>query len=503
MTIGKLYSASFGLLADLYELTMAYGYWKSGLDKYEAVFHLNFRHRPFNGGFAISAGLEMVIAFLNSFHFSKDDTAYLSHLVGDDNEPLFHPDFLKYLEALTFSCDMYAVPEGTAVFPYEPLLRIQGPLLQCQLLESALLNMINFQTLIATKAARICIAARDDPVIEFGIRRAQGIDGAISASRAAYIGGCQATSNVLAGKLFNIPVKGTQAHSWIMAFDNEFESFKVYADAMPNNCVFLVDTYNTIEGVKNAIAAGKILREQGKNFAGIRLDSGDLAYLSIESRKLLDEAGFKDTHILASNELDEIIISDLLRQGAKISVWGVGTNLVTAKDQPALDGVYKLSALRRPGGEWRYKVKLSEQMIKVTNPGILQVRRYIENNEYIADAICDINTPSKPGCCVIIDPLDITKQKYLSDKYPYKELLEPIFKEGKQVYELPTLQDIQQRAKNELNHFHQGIKRFIHPHQYPVGLEKNLYNLKITLIREIRRRGQRDYESVDSGGFTK
>ena len=318
------------LLTDLYQLTMACGYWKSGRAEREAVFHLFFRHSPFQCGFTLTAGLAPTIEFLQSFRFTKDDLAFLSTLRGNDDQPLFDRGFLDYLETLRFSCDVDAIPEGTAVFPQEPLLRIQGPILQCQLFETALLNPINFQWLIATKAARVCLAARGEPVLEFGLRRAQGVDGALAASRAAYIGGCAATSNVLAAKLYGIPVRGTHAHSWVMSFDDEREAFRAYAEAMPNNCVFLVDTYNTLEGVRRAVEVGRLLRERGHEMVGIRLDSGDLAWLSVEARKILDAAGFPNAVIVASNDLDEHIIASLKEQGAMINVWGVGTKLVTA-----------------------------------------------------------------------------------------------------------------------------------------------------------------------------
>lgn len=480
----NLYKQSLTLLTDLYQLTMSYGYWKAGLDKKEAVFHLFFRKRPFHGGFTITAGLEAVINYLKDFRFDESDLAYLATLKGADDQPLFDPLFFDYLANLKFSCDLDAIPEGNVVFPYEPLIRVKGPLIQCQLLESTLLNLINFPTLIATKAARICIAAQGDSVLEFGLRRAQGVDGALTASRAAYIGGCEGTSNVLAGKMFGIPVRGTHSHSWIMVFDDEKESFQTYAEQLPSNCVFLVDTYNTIEGVKKAIEVGKWLKQNGKKMLGIRLDSGDLAYLSIKSRALLDEAGFHDAHILASNELDETIISELKRQGACITVWGVGTNLVTAGSQPALDGVYKLSAIRNPGEEWKYKLKLSEQMIKISNPGILQVKRYTKD-VYVADAIYDtqlgINHKS-----AFIDPLDPTRQRFVHKNWQAKDLLVPIFKEGKCVYDSPSLKDIRATTQKELSHFQSGIKRFINPHEYPVGMEKSLYDHKVNLITDIR-----------------
>ncbi|MBS4169287.1 nicotinate phosphoribosyltransferase [Parachlamydia sp. AcF125] len=487
-----IYNQSMSLLTDLYQLTMGYGYWKAGLDNKEAVFHLFFRRPPFQGGFTIAAGLAYVIDYLANFHFDSSDLQYLASLKNPDDGPLFEEKFFDYLATLRFNCSLDAVPEGTVVFPYEPLIRVQGPLIMCQLLEGPLLNLINFSSLIATKAARMCIAAEGEPVLEFGLRRAQGVDGALTASRAAYIGGCESTSNLLAGKLFGIPVKGTHSHSWVMAFGDELEAFQTYARCLPGNCVFLVDTYDSIEGVKKAIEVGKWLRAQGKKLLGIRLDSGDLAYLSILSRRLLDEAGFTETPIFASNELDETVIAELKRQGAQISVWGVGTNLVTAKGQPALDGVYKLSAIRDPGKNWDYKLKLSEQMMKVSNPGILQVRRYSKAQENMADVIYDIHSDMSKKC-YMIDPFDPTRQRILSPNLPYEDLLIPIFQEGKQVYESPSLGEIRKRTQSQLLKFPVGVKRFLNPHQYAVGMEKTLYEKKVHLIQTIRSAMSRDF----------
>lgn len=486
MLIPHIYGQSIALLTDLYQLTMSYGYWKMGLSSKEAVFHLFFRKNPFKGGFTIAAGLEAVICFLDNFHFDESDLQYLSTITGVDDKPIFPNDFLQYLGKLKFSCDVDAVPEGTVVFPFEPMLRIQGPLIECQILESILLNLINFPSLIATKAARVCLAAQGEQVLEFGLRRAQGIDGALTASRASYIGGCHATSNVLAGKLFGIPVRGTHSHSWVMAFEEEVEAFQAYAKALPNHCIFLVDTYDSIEGVKKAIEVGKWLKSQGKRMIGIRLDSGDLADLSIKSRALLDNAGLTDAAIFASNDLDETVITELKRQGALINLWGVGTSLVTAKDQSALDGVYKLSAIRDPGGAWQYKLKLSEQMTKVSNPGILQVRRYHTNSENVCDAIYDLNLPLK-NHYPIIDPLDPTKQKTIKPELDSYDLLVPIYRQGKRVYELPSLNSIRQNTQRELSQFPIGIKRFLNPHQYVVGMEKSLYDMKIDLIKKVRK----------------
>lgn len=473
------------LLTDFYQLSMAYGYWKAGIQNREAVFQLFFRRLPFKGGFAVASGLEAAISYLEGFRFSEEDIHYLSTLKTALGSPFFSPDFFQFLLDLRFECDLDAMPEGTVTFPHEPLLRIKGPLLQCQLLETPLLNLINFPTLIATKAARVCLAAAGDSVFEFGLRRAQGIDGALTASRSAYIGGCAATSNVLAGKLYGIPVAGTHSHSWVMVFDDELEAFECYVHQLPENCVFLVDTYNSLKGVQNAITAAKWLKEKGYRFLGIRLDSGDLAYLSIQARKMLDQAGFQEAKIFASNELDEVVISELKRQGAQIAVWGVGTHLVTGGSQSALDGVYKLSAIRDLKGNWQYKLKLSEQMVKVSNPGILQVRRFKMGEEYVADAIYDVNYPIE-GDCHVVDPLDPTKDKVLAHGASWEDLLVPIFRKGKLVYQLPELVSIQERTRQELAKFPVGIKRFLNPHQYEVGMEKKIYDIKVQLIKNIR-----------------
>jgi len=483
---------SLALLTDFYQLTMAYAYWKTGIQDTESVFHLFFRKKPFQGGFTVSAGLHSVIDYIQNFRFDGSDISYLASLKETDGAAIFEPGFLKYLEDLRFTVDLDAMAEGTVVFPYEPIIRVQGPLLQCQLLESPLLNLINFPTLIATKAARICLAAKGDPVLEFGMRRAQGIDGALTASRAAYIGGCSVTSNVLAGKTWGIPVKGTHAHSWVMAFDDELEAFDTYAKSQPSNCVFLVDTYDSLEGIKNAIKVGNWLKSIGKKFLGIRLDSGDLAYLSIRGRKMLDEAGFPDAQIIASNELDENLISDLKNQGAKINVWGVGTNLVTGKAQAALDGVYKMSAIRDAQGNWKYKMKLSEHMQKISNPGILQVRRYFSQIENVADVIYDTSTDLDKGC-LIIDPLDVTRKKRLAPELNFQDLLQPILKQGKMVYQEPSLDEVRSWAMRSLSFFDDSIKRLHYPHLYPVGMEKNLYDLKLRMINEARNQSHLDF----------
>lgn len=473
------------LLTDLYQLTMAYGYWKKGMLDYEAVFHLFFRQHPFNGGYTVSCGLSDAIDYLQNFRFRRDDLDYLAGLVGSDGEPLFEQAFLNHLQRLEFDCDVDAIPEGTVVFPHEPLVRITGPLLQSQLLETGLLNILNFQTLIATKSARICLAAKNAPVLEFGLRRAHGPDGALAASRAAYIGGCSATSNVLAGKVFGIPVRGTHAHSWVMCFANELDAFEAFAETMPGNCTLLVDTYDSLEGVRHAIEAGRKLREMGKELLGIRLDSGDLAYLSIQARKMLDAAGFEATRILASNDLDEHIISSLSEQGALIDQWGVGTKLITAFDQPALGGVYKLGAIRTRPGPWEYKIKLSEQAVKVSNPGSLQVRRFSYGGQYFADMIYDDASPLRNDR-VIVDLADVTMRKRIPPSASYRDLLVPVFRRGKLVYAAPSIQRIREFAQSELAHFYAGVKRLLNPHIYPVGLELGLHELKEEMMRKAR-----------------
>ncbi len=484
--LASLYRRNLAMLTDLYEITMAYGYWKLGRQDEQAVFHLFFRKPPF-GAYTIAAGLEQAIEWLSGLRFRPEDTAYLGTLQGNDGRPIFSREFLAYLEQLEFAGDVDAIPEGTCVFASEPLVRVSGSLLQCQLVETALLTLINFQTLIATKAARVCSAAGDDPVLEFGMRRAQGIDGGISAARAAYVGGCAATSNVLAGQLLGIPVKGTHAHSWVMSFADEMEAFGQYAQAMPNNCVFLVDTYDTLDGVSNAIRAGLTLKEQGHRMIGIRLDSGDLAYLSIEARRMLDEAGFKDVAIFASNELDEHVIESLKQQGAKIAVWGVGTRLVTAFDQPALGGVYKLGAIRAdPSEPWDLKMKISDQTAKSTIPGILQVRRFIgEDGLFLGDMIYEVSSigPPAPGVRMV-DPADPARFRRFPSDARHEDLLVPVMRQGKCVYQLPTLQQIQQRTRRQLASLHPGHRRFLNPHEYPVGVEERLNDLRIKRVAE-------------------
>jgi len=469
------------LLADFYQLTMAYGYWKLNMHERETTFHLIFRKNPFNGNYALSAGLKTVMDFLKHWRFQEDDLTYLATLTLPTGQPLFEPAFLDYLRTLTFTGNIDAIPEGTIVFANEPLLRIEGPILQCQLIESALLNIINFQTLIATKASRVCLAAHPYPVIEFGMRRAQGPDGALSASRAAYIGGCVATSNTLAGKHYDIPVRGTHAHSWVTAFPNEMEAFQAYADVMPENCVLLVDTFNTLEGVKHAILIGKKLREKNADLLGIRLDSGDMATLSIKARQLLDDAGFTHTDILASNSLDEYVIQDLKKQQAKISSYGVGTNLATAYDQPALDGVYKLSAIQDNQGKWLYKLKLSEQAVKISNPGRHQIRRFFCDERYVMDVIYDLDLGISDSPDVVLLDKSL-EHKRLDDYDGSVDLLKPIMQKGKMIEESDSIHDIRKHAILAAQHFCKTHGDT----QYIVALEKKLFDLKHELIDKLK-----------------
>jgi len=482
----QLYRPSLALLTDFYELTMAYAAWKTGVARKQASFALSFRNNPFAGGFTVAAGLEHAIDLVSSLRFDGEDLAFLAAQRGADGLPLFERGFLDALAALELAVDLDAVPEGTVVFPNEPLLRLSGPVIPCMLLETALLTVVNFQSLIATKAARVCSAARGEPVLEFGLRRAQGIDGGLAASRAAYVGGCAATSNTLAGRLYGIPVKGTHAHSWVMLFGDEREAFLEYARALPGNCVFLVDTYGSLSGIDHAIEAGRWLRAQGKELVGIRLDSGDLAWLSIEARRRLDAAGFPGAAILASNELDEHIVQSLKDQGAKIAVWGVGTRLVTGQGDGALGGVYKLTAVREgPGAPWEPRVKVSEQAAKTSIPGVLQVRRYAHGAEFLADAIYEEGL-GVPAPCVIVDPLDPLRRREIAAGTAGEDLLVPIFRGGKRVYDPPPLAEVRARTLAQLGGFHAGVKRFVNPHQFPVGLERSLYDLRARLVLEAR-----------------
>lgn len=477
---------SSAMLTDLYQLTMAHAYRAAGVADTEACFHLYFRDNPFGGGYSVACGLAQVIEYLENLAFTPEDTAYLATLTGNDDGPLFPAEFLAWLEGFRFDADVLAVPEGTVVFPGEPLLRVTGPIITCQIVETALLNIINFQTLIATKAARVVMAAGGDSVLEFGLRRAQGPDGGLSAGRAAYVGGCAGTSNVLTGQRYGVPVGGTHAHSLVMLFDTELEAFLAYAEAMPNNVILLVDTYDTFEGVRNAITTGERLRELGSELVGVRIDSGDLAWLSVRARELLDEAGFQSTRIYATNELDEHTIASLKEQGAAIDVWGVGTKLVTAYDQPALGGVYKLSAVRSPGGEWEPRVKVSEQAVKVTTPGLQRIRRFLEEDgRFVGDMVYDELQPPDEQC-VMVDPADATRRTSYCPTYASEELLVPVCSAGDVIYDVPSIEASRERTREQLSHLDPSHLRLLNPHTYKVGLELGLYDRKTALILAAR-----------------
>jgi len=477
-----------GLLTDLYQITMAYGYWKLGLDRQRAVFHSFFRRQPFRGGYSVFSGLWPFVDFTRNFGFTEQDLDYLSKLTGSDEKPLFEDEFLACLAQMEFSCDIDAVAEGTVVFPHEPLVRISGPLIQCQILETPLLNFTNFQSLIATKAARICSVAGNDPVLEFGLRRAHGMDGALSASRAAYVGGCAATSNVLAGKLYNIPVRGTIAHSWVMAFDDELSAFRAYAKTLPNNSILLVDTYDTLEGVRRSITVGKELAAKGHVFSGIRIDSGDLCALAKQARSLLDESGFKKTKIVASNDLDEYRIRDLKKNNTPIDIWGVGTRLVTAYDHPALDGVYKLTALDRKDGTRKQVLKLSEQPEKTTIPGIQQIRRFRRQGKYLGDMIYDTDTGVNGRELCLLS--GTRKKEMLPPDADYCDLLVPVVRSGKAVGPSPALKVIRKKLNEELRALDSGIFALANPLVYPVGLEKTLWQKRQEHIAGLKKNGK-------------
>ncbi len=479
--------ADYELLTDLYQLTMAQGYWATDkIDSY-ACFHMYFRDYPFKGGYAIACGLAQLAEIVDSFHFSETDLLYLSRLRAPGGGPMFDEKFLAFLRGFRLKCDIDAVSEGTVVFPHEPLVRVSGPILSCQLLETALLNCVNFQTLIATKAARVCLVAGDAPVAEFGLRRAQGLGG-VWASRAAIIGGCASTSNVLAGKLYNVPVSGTHAHSWVMSFESELEAFRAYARVFPNNCVLLVDTYDVEQGVKNAITVGLEMKARGQRLAGIRIDSGDLSWLAKMARRMLDEAGLADCGIVLSNDLDEYTIKSILDEGTPVTSWGVGTRLATSYEQPSLGGVYKISAVRKsPDADWSYRVKLSETAAKTTMPGVLDVRRYqFEDGRLAGDMIFDIDYPVNKRE-VIVDPLDEMRQKRLSG-LTYHTLLHPFARDGKLV--LPPVDfdamAARTRALRGLDSLDETQKRMLNPHTYPVGFEYGLFERRRDLIAQLR-----------------
>ena len=471
------------MMTDLYQLTMMNGYFKHGMKDNIAVFDLFFRPLMNNSVYAVMAGLEQAIEYVENLHFSEEDIEYLRSL------EIFGEDFLGYLKGFKFSGEIYAVEEGTPVFPREPLIRVKAPIMEAQLMETALLNIINHQTLIATKASKVVTAAEGHTVLEFGLRRAQGPDAGIYGARAAMVGGCSGTSNVLTGQLFDVKVGGTHAHSWVMSFPDELTAFRAYADMYPKGCMLLVDTYNTLKsGVPNAITVFRELREKGYEPIGIRLDSGDLAYLSKRARRMLDEAGFENAKIFASGDLDEKVIWDLKMQGARIDVYGVGTKLITSDDMPALGGVYKLAA-EIINGEIIPKIKVSENPIKVTNPGIKQVYRLYSNedNKAIADLITlDDEVIDHSAPLTIFDPVDTWKRMTV-ENFTAVPLLKPIFIEGKRVYDSPSLKEIQAYHFAQMDTLWDEYKRLTRPHVYKVDLSEKLYDLKRQLLENANK----------------
>lgn len=470
------------LMTDLYELTMMQGYFKAQTNQ-TVIFDAFYRTNPCGSGYSIAAGLDQVIDYIKNLHFSDGDIAYLKSL------NLFDDDFLAYLRDFHFSGSIYAIPEGTVIFPREPLVKVIAPIMEAQLVETTILNLINHQSLIATKASRVVYAARGDGIMEFGLRRAQGPDAGTLGARAAVIGGCVGTSNVLCGQLYDVPVKGTHAHSWIMSFPDEYTAFKKYADLYPDACLLLVDTYDTLKsGVPNAIRVFTEMREAGiplKGY-GIRLDSGDLAYMSKQARKMLDAAGFKDAIISASSDLDEYLIDSLKVQGAAITSWGVGTNLITAKDNPAFGGVYKLAAVMNDNGEFVPKIKLSENSEKITNPGNKTVYRVYEkeSGKIKADLICLVDEQfDEKEPMLLFDPLEPWKKTNLAGgTYTLRELLVPVFENGECKYTSPKVMDIREYCFKEKATLWDETLRLINPHEVYVDLSKKLYDIKIDLL---------------------
>jgi len=473
------------LLTDLYELTMMQGYFNEGR-KDTVIFDAFYRKNPSGSGYAICAGLEQIIDYIKKLSFSYDDIDYLRGL------GIFSEDFLEYLAGFHFTGDIYAIPEGSVVFPQEPLVKVIAPIMEAQLIETALLNILNHQSLIATKASRVCFAAQGDGIMEFGLRRAQGPDAGTLGARAAVIGGCIGTSNVLCGQLYDIPVLGTHAHSWIMSFPDEYTAFKTYADMYPDACILLVDTYDTLKsGVPNAIRVFEEMRANGitsKKY-GIRLDSGDLAYLSKKARKMLDAAGFPDAIISASSDLDEYLIDSLKTQGAAITSWGVGTNLITSADCPAFGGVYKLAAIKREtDSDFIPKIKISENPIKITNPGNKTVYRIIdkETGKLKADLIslADEQYDSSDDL-ELFHPIDTWKRSILpKNSYTITELLIPVFKKGQCIYESPKTMDIRTYCQEQLALLWDETKRLVNPQEVYVDLSKPLYDLKMNLLNQ-------------------
>lgn len=464
------------LLTDLYQLTMLAGYFEAQKHEEPCCFELYFRRLPFAGGYCIAAGLEPALDYLQSLRFHPEEVNYLRSL------GLFTEKFLDWLPSLSFRGEAWAVSEGELVFPNVPLLRLQGSLGECQVVESALLNIMNFQTLVASKASRVKQAAGPGSVLEFGLRRAQGIDGALSASRAAFVGGCEATSNVLAGSIYQIPVKGTHAHSWVMAFSDELEAFRAYARSFPDTCTLLVDTYDTLaSGVPHAVIVGKELAAQGHHLAGIRLDSGDLCELSRQARRLLDEGGLTYTKIVASNDLDEYEIGRLQAQGAAIDIWGVGTNLVTCKDEPALGGVYKLVA---SGPEMTPRIKISSNLSKSTIPGIKQVYRgYDPDGMVCGDLLALAGEPAPQAGRISCYETHGDKALPALKADRVRPLLQKVMEGGQPLVDRPTLLEIQELARRSVSTLPEPLKALTEPAPYQVGLSQNLSDLRGRLIR--------------------
>ncbi|MGL4362106.1 MAG: nicotinate phosphoribosyltransferase [Cellulosilyticaceae bacterium] len=476
------------LLTDLYQLTMMQGYYENHLNNHEVVFDLFYRNNPSGNGYAVCCGLEEIIEYIKNITFTDEDISYLRGL------ELFNEAFLEYLCNFKFTGQIDAIPEGTVVFPMEPLIRVSAPILEAQFIETTLLNIINHQSLIATKAARVVRAAGGDTVLEFGLRRAQGPDAGIYGARAAIIGGCNATSNVLAGKMFGVPIAGTHAHSWVMSFEKEIDAFRAYAELFPKKCILLVDTYDTIEqGVPNAIRVFDEMKERGivLESYGIRLDSGDLAYLSKKARQMLDEAGYADAIISASCDLDEYLIADLKRQGAEITLWGVGTKLITSDDCPSFGGVYKLTAERREDACFAPKIKISDNPEKVTSPGVKKVVRvYDANNGKIKADIIALEEEEfdENKDMVLRDPKARWKKMHLkANTYKLKSLLVPIFRDGECVYDAPSVMDIRKKTQEELEGLWEEYKRLINPAIVPVDLSDELYYLKEHMLNSYKK----------------
>ena len=478
------------LLTDLYELTMMQGYFKNEQANANVIFDAFYRKNPDGNGFSICCGLEQVIDLIENFRFTKEDIDYLASI------GIFEKDFLDYLSEFRFTGDVYAIPEGRIMFPREPIVKIKAPIMQAQLLETALLNIINHQSLIATKAARVCYAAKGDGVMEFGLRRAQGPDAGIYGARAAVIAGCAGTSNVLTGKMFGVPVLGTHAHSWIMSFEDELSAFRAYAKIYPNACTLLVDTYDTLKsGVPNAIKVFTEMREAGIKLTkyGIRLDSGDLAYLSKKARKMLDAAGFQDAVISASNDLDENLIASLKAQGAEIHSWGVGTNLITSKDNPSFGGVYKLAAIEdKETGEYIPKIKLSENAEKVTNPGDKVIYRICEKEtgKLFADLIAlEDEKYDAADDLLLFDPVETWKKTLMKGgTYTIEPLMIPVFINGECVYkDRPTTMELQKICKDDMDTLWEESRRLVNPHEIHVDLSKPLWDLKQDLLNKYHK----------------